>query len=102
MQMADVSVIALALDGVKESRAKGLRKWTVGGRLVARQYDSASIVVQTRFGERNRLVAEHPDVCSVPLRFDVDMKVVLRLPDAEPDLVADALQAAWSLQRIVD
>lgn len=97
--MADVSRIAAALDGVKESRVKGLLHWTLGGRLVARQYDSASIVVRMRFSERERLVAEHPDVCSVPPRFDAHMKVVLHLSDAEPDLVTSALRSAWNFQR---
>ncbi|TDD29648.1 hypothetical protein E1218_03500 [Kribbella turkmenica] len=46
MEIADVGGIALALDGVKESRAGGLLRWTLNGRLVARQHDEPSIVVR--------------------------------------------------------
>lgn len=102
VRIADVGEIAIALDGVKESRVKGLRQWTLGGRLVARQYDKDSIVVRTRIAERDRLLQRYPDMCFVPPRFDAQTKVVLRLPMAEPELVESALRAAWLLQRITD
>jgi hypothetical protein len=100
--MSDVSAIARGLDGVKEARVKGRPQWTLGGRLVARQYDADSIVVRIRFSERERMLRRYPDVCSVPPRFDAHLKVVLRLPNAEPELIESALNAAWRLQRLAD
>ena len=102
MDISDVSAMARDLDGVKEVRVKGRPQWTLGGRLVARQYDAESIVVRIRFSERERMLAKYPGLCSVPPRFDAHMKVVLRLPNAEPELLESALRAAWRLQRTAD
>jgi hypothetical protein len=46
VEVAEVGRIALALDGVKESRAGGSVRWTLDGRLVAREYDETSIVIR--------------------------------------------------------
>ncbi|TCO47126.1 hypothetical protein EV646_106366 [Kribbella antiqua] len=97
-----MSEIARTLDGVKESRAKGLLRWTLDGRMVARQYDDESIVIRIDFAERERLLAAHPDLFFVPPRFDAHQKVVLRLADADPAVVKSALVAAWNLQRAAD
>lgn len=97
-----MSGIVLALDGVKESRAGGLLRWTLDGRLVARQYDETSIVIRVGFEERERLLHAHPDLFFVPPRFDAHLKVVLRLPDADPAVVDSAVRAAWNFQRDAD
>ncbi|TCO34372.1 hypothetical protein EV652_102438 [Kribbella steppae] len=94
MEVAEVSGVALALDGVKESTAGGMLRWTLDGRLVARQYDDSAIVLRIGFEERERLLRAHPELFFVPPRFDAHMKVVLRLTDAEPAVVASALRAA--------
>jgi hypothetical protein len=98
VEVAEVSRIALALDGVKESKAGGSLRWTLDGRLVARQYDDESIVIRSDFAEREKLLAEHPDLFFVPPRFDAHQKVVLRLGTAAPAVVKSALVAAWNLQ----
>jgi hypothetical protein len=102
VEVAEVSGIALALDGVKESRPGGLLRWTLDGRLVARQYDEASVVIRVGFDERERLLRLYPELFFVPPRFDAHMKVVLRLADAEPAVVESALRAAWNFQRDAD
>ena len=102
MELADVGEIAVALDGVKESRAGGSLRWLLDGRLVARQYDAESIVIRVDFDDRERLLRAHPDLFSVPPRFDAHQKVVLRLPDAERAVVELVLRAAWNLQRDAD
>jgi hypothetical protein len=102
VEVAEVSEIARTLDGVKESRANGSLRWTLGGRMVARQYDAESIVIRTDFAEREKLLAAHPDLFFVPPRFDAHQKVVLRLAEADPAVVKSALAAAWDLQRAAD
>jgi hypothetical protein len=102
MELSEVSGIATALDQVKESRAGGSLRWTLGGRLVARQYDAGSLVVRMGFEDRERLLREHPALFSVPPRFDAHQKVVLHLVDAGRSVVEEALRAAWNLQRDAD
>jgi hypothetical protein len=98
----EVSRVAVALDGVRQSSVKGTLRWSLSGRLVARQLDDQSIVIRTRFAERERLLAAHPATFFVPPRFDAHMMVVARLPDADPAAVASAICAAWELQRSAD
>jgi hypothetical protein len=89
----------VSLDGVRESSVKGRLKWSLGGRLVARQLDDWSIVIRTDFAEREQLLIAHPATFFVPPRFDAHMMVVARLSDADPAAVASAICAAWELQR---
>jgi hypothetical protein len=94
-----VGDIATALDGVRESTVKGRLRWSLGGRLVARQLDDQSVVVRTGFAQRERLLAAHPSTFFVPPRFEAHMMVVARLPEADAAAVASAIRAAWELQR---
>ena len=73
-------------------------RWTVMGRLVARQLDDETLVIRTGFDEREVLIAEHPETFTVRPRFEAHMMVVAELADASPAAVRDALDAAWSLQ----
>ncbi|HET6741970.1 MAG TPA: hypothetical protein VFH76_23660 [Kribbella sp.] len=102
MDLAEVGRIAKALDRVKESSAGGGLRWTLDGRLVARQYDADSLVVRIGYDTREQLLREYPDLFFVPPRFDAHQKVVLRLPSADRAVVQRALQAAWDLQRNAD
>ncbi|MFG1909922.1 hypothetical protein [Kribbella sp. NPDC048928] len=102
MDLAEVGRIAKALDRVKESSAGGSLRWTLDGRLVARQHDADSLVIRIGYEEREQLLREHPDLFFVPPRFDAHQKVVLRLPDANHAVVQRALQAAYDLQRNAD
>jgi hypothetical protein len=97
-----VSRIALALDGVKESTAEGMRRWTLDGRLIARQLGSTSIVIRMDFADREQLLATHPTTFFVPPRFDAHMKVVAELEHADPTVIESAIRSAWDLQRSMD
>jgi hypothetical protein len=98
MDLADISRIALSLERVKQSSAKGMLRWTLDGRLVARQLDATSIVIRTGFAEREELLAAYPTTFFVPPRFDAHMMVVAQLNQADPTAVEQAIQAAWDLQ----
>jgi hypothetical protein len=98
VDIQDVSTAALALERVRESSVKGKLRWSLGGRLVARQLDEGSIVIRTGFAEREVLLAKHPATFFVPPRFDAHMMVVARLLDADSAAVEAALRAAWKLQ----
>lgn len=101
MNLDEVARIATALDGVRESSVKGRLRWSLSGRLVARQFDDRSIVIRTGFAERERLLAAHPGIFFVPPPLEAHMMVVARLPEANPDAVASAIRAAWELQSSV-
>ncbi len=98
VNIEEVSRVAVALDRVRESSARGKLRWSLDGRLVARQLDESSIVIRTGFAEREELLAAHPSTFFVPPRFDAHMMVVAWLPDAETAVVEAALRAAWDLQ----
>jgi hypothetical protein len=99
MNLEDVSRAALDLEGVRESSVKGRLRWTLAGRLVARQIDDSSIVIRTGFAEREQLLLTYPSIFFVPPRFDAHMMVVAELANADPAVVEEAVQAAWDLQR---
>jgi hypothetical protein len=98
LELADVSQIALAMDRVRESSVRGRLRWSLSGRLVARELDASSIVIRTGFAEREELLAAHPTTFFVPPRFDAHMMVVARLSDGDPVAIAAAIRAAWELQ----
>lgn len=93
-----MSRVALALDGVCESSVRGRLRWSLRGRLVARELDDSSIVVRCGFAEREELLAAFPTTFFVPPRFDAHMMVVARLSDGDPNAIAASIQAAWRLQ----
>lgn len=87
---------------MKESRAGGPVRWTLDGRLVARQHDAGSLVVRMDFEDRERLLGAYPDLFFVPPRFDAHQKVVLRFPDADEAVVERAGARPWDLPRDAD
>jgi hypothetical protein len=99
VEIDEVSRVALALDGVRESSVNGRLRWSLAGRLVARQLDDTSIAVRTGFAEREQLLVTHPTTFFVPPRFDAHMMIVARLLGADSVAVAAAIRAAWELQR---
>jgi hypothetical protein len=98
MTFDDVTSIAAGLSGVRESLVDGLRQWRFHGRLVARQLDASRIVIRSEIDARDRLVDRHSDTFSVPTRFASHMMVVADLT-GEAELIEDAIEAAWELQR---
>jgi len=98
MRLADVSRLAAQLDGVAERRRDGLLDWRYRGRLVARQLDGRHIVIRASFDFRDFLLHSFPETFSVPKRFAKHMMIVADLENGNPDVVEDAVIAAWELQ----
>ena len=98
MKLADVSRLAAQLDGVSERRRGGLLDWRYRGRLVARQLDESRIVIRVSFESRDFLLQSFPETFSVPRRFARHMMIVADLEHGNPDVVEDAVIAAWELQ----
>ncbi len=93
---------AEALAGVRRSARGGLAEWRYHGRLVARQLDSAQVVIRADFDYRDSLVRPFPATFSVPDRYIKHMMVVADLVSGDPGAIEDALEAAWELQRNAD
>lgn len=99
MEIDDVAVHLLALDGVRQQRRDGHTGWYVGGRLVARTADPDELVVRSELDDRERLVAAHPATFSVTPSLEAHQKVLVDLRRGEPTAIRAALTAAWELQR---
>jgi len=98
MRLADLSRLATQLGGVTERRRGGLLDWRYRGRLVARQLDHTHVVIRASFDFRDFLLQSFPETFSVPKRFTKHMMIVADLENGNPDVVEDALIAAWELQ----
>jgi hypothetical protein len=99
VEIADVSRLARTLAGVRQTVAAGRAQWRYHGRLVARQLDDAHVVIRADFDYRDAVVREFPRTFSVPDRYVKHMMVVADLAGGDADAIADALEAAWQLQR---
>jgi hypothetical protein len=98
MRLADVSRLVAQLDGVAERSRDGLLDWRYRGRLVARQLDDSHIVIRASFEFRDFLLHSFPETFSVPKRFAKHMMIVADFENGNPDVVEDAVIAAWELQ----
>lgn len=95
---ADLSRLVAQLEGVSESRRRGMVDWRYHGRLVARQLDDRHVVIRASFDFRDFLLHSFPDTFSVPARFAKHMMIVADLENGNPDAIEDAVIAAWELQ----
>jgi hypothetical protein len=102
LQISEVDRLAEALAGVRRSTADGLAQWRYHGRLVARQIDSAHLVIRADFDYRDWLLRQFPDTFSVPARYAKHMMVIADLTAGDAGAIEDALEAAWQLQRGAD
>jgi hypothetical protein len=91
-----------ALDGVRASRHRDLAEWRYHGRLVARQLDDAHLVIPAEFGHHDSLVRQNPQTFSISARFAKHLMVVADLAAGDGAAIADAIEAAWQLQRSAD
>jgi hypothetical protein len=98
MELADLGRLAAQLEGVTERRRHGLLDWRYRGRLVARQLDDSHVVIRASFDFRDFLMQSFPDTFSVPRRFAKHMMIVADLEKGNPDVIEDAVIAAWELQ----
>jgi hypothetical protein len=99
VEIDDVARLAEALDGVRRTASAGLVEWRYHGRLVARQLDSAHLVIRTDFDARDVILRQFPETFTVPSRFTKHMMVVADLTRGDAGAIEDAIEAAWQLQR---
>lgn len=102
MRIDEVGRCAEALDGVRRRSRLGLLEWRYHGRLVARQLDDARLVIRASFAHRDALLQESPATFSSPREFARHMMIVADLTVGDPELIEDAIEAAWQLQRSAD
>jgi hypothetical protein len=99
VEMADVTLLAEALTGVRRTAPDGLAEWRYHGRLVARQLDDVHLVIRADFDYRDSIVRQFPGTFSVPARYIKHMMVVADLARGDAGAIEDAIEAAWQLQR---
>jgi hypothetical protein len=92
--------IGLALPGVEESTAYGLRALKVRGKLLAcepanRSAEPASLVLRVDFDARDELIAADPSVYYVSDHYIDYNAVLVRLPRVSPDVLRDLLGMAY-------
>jgi hypothetical protein len=102
VEIDDIARLAQPLAGVRQRVADGLTEWRYHGRLVARQLDGAHVVIRADFDYRDAVVRQFPGTFSVPARYLRHMMVVADLASGNADAIADALEAAWQLQKSAD
>jgi hypothetical protein len=98
----DVAHLAEALAGVRRTEREGLAEWRYHGRLVARQLDDVHVVIRADFDYRDSILRQSPGTFSVPAPYIKHMMVVADLEKGDSAAIADALEAAWELQRRSD
>lgn len=99
MEIDEVADLAEALAGVRRTASDGLTQWRYHGRLIARQLDSAHLVIRADFDYRDSILHQFPETFSVPARYVKHMMVVADLANSDRGAIEDALEAAWELQR---
>lgn len=91
----DVEALLAALDGVRRNG----HRWTLGGRLVAREYDATTLLVRADFDARERLVDQHPETFSISPDLEAHMKVLADLERVSLEALRIGLREAVELQR---
>lgn len=91
--------LAADLQGVHRTAPGGLAQWRYRGRLVARQLDEVHLVIRADFDYRDLIMRQFPGTFTIPARYVKHMMVVADLARGDAGAIADALEAAWRLQR---
>lgn len=95
MSWDEVEAMLGDLDGVRRSG----HRWTLGGRLVAREYDATTLLVRADFDARERLVDQYPDTFSITPDLEAHMKVLADLERGSVEALRLGLREAVELQR---
>lgn len=98
MTLDDLSAIVETLPGARSGNQGGRRRWTLRGRLLAREIDQATVVIRTDFAAREDFLSRHPSTFTVSERFENHMMMLADLRRGDPAAIAEALQAAYRLQ----
>jgi hypothetical protein len=91
----DVAAMLEGLDGVRRNG----HRWTLDGRLVAREHDATTLLVRADFDSREVLVDQHPETFSITPELEAHMKVLADLERGSADALRRALTEAVELQR---
>ena len=82
VDLAAFDALATSLAGVRRTTPGGAARWSLHGRLVARQLDDTHVVIRAELDVRDSLVEQYPEVFTVPRRFVKHMMVVADLTAA--------------------
>jgi len=93
-----VREIALRLPGVDEGTSYGTPAFRVRGKFISRLRDEDNaLVVKVGDGFRDMLLQANPAVYFVTDHYAGYPAVLIRLSEADPDDIAEALEQAWRL-----
>ncbi len=95
----EVEELLAGLDGVRVRDDPRGRRWSVGGRLVAREVDDATLLVRCGLGAREELLERHPETVSVRPELEAHEKVLVDVGAGDLDVVLAVIRAAWEMQR---
>lgn len=96
MTFETVRAIALALPGVEEGTSYGTPGFRVKGKFLARlREDGETLVIKISFEERDMLMASDPQVYFITDHYVGYPSVLVCLPKADAEEVADVLELAW-------
>ncbi len=99
MSPDEVADHAASLPGCKKKGTTARPAWYVDNRLVARLEDATTLTIRCRFGDRERLLASHPETFGVPPAMEAHMKVQAVLDHGNDDAIREAITGAYDLQR---
>jgi hypothetical protein len=90
--------LALKLSGVEKSTSHGTPALKVRGKLVVRlKEDRETIVLKTKFEDRERLIAAQPDVFYLTDHYVRHPWILVRLAHVGCDFLSELLDEAWRL-----
>ncbi|WP_417218827.1 hypothetical protein [Arthrobacter sp.] len=98
MDLTAFGALAVSFPGVRGSTGDGPGRWSLHGRLIARQLGDHEVVIRTSFGHRSAMLRDDPGTFSVPRRFEKHMMVLADLEHGDPAAIENAVARAWQLQ----
>ena len=99
MRPEEVADHAASLPRCKKKGTSARPAWYVDNRLVARLEDATTLTIRCSFGDRERLLASHPETFGVPPAMEAHTKVQAVLDHGNDEAIRRAITAAYDLQR---